>query len=221
MSPSNPRGIISGRITGTGGSVPRTLSQEDISEFRDQACAAASRLFAQRGTDGVTMRALAEVMGISPMKPYHYFRDKEEILAAVVTRAFSRFVAAVEEADKHVGSARERALAKRHAYVRFALAEPDCYRIMFELPHPDPAAYPEMQAAMDRARAIMRCSLNALVAEGVVQGEPDMLGNVFWCSMHGPVSLYLAGKLDNEEQLQAILDVAMRGLMLGLRPSET
>lgn len=200
--------------------MPRTLSEQEIADFREELCAAASRLFAQRGTDGVTMRALAEVMGISPMKPYHYFRDKEEILAAVMTRAFSRFIAALEEVNTMAGTASERATAKRHAYVRFACAEPDSYRVMFELPHPDPEKYPELQKAMDRARAAMRSSLDELVAEGLVEGNPELLGYVFWCSMHGAVSVYLSGKLDSAEQLEAILDVSMKTLLQGCRPSE-
>ncbi len=199
--------------------MPRTLSEDDIAEFREALCAAASRLFAQHGTDGVTMRALAEVMGISPMKPYHYFRDKEEILAASMTRALNRFVDAMEEADKTQGSALDRATAKRQAYTRFALAEPDCYRVMFELPHPDPAKYPALQEARERSRATLRRSLTELITEGLVQGDTETLGNVFWCSMHGPVSLYLAGKLDSVAQMDAIIDVAIKGLLLGLRPA--
>lgn len=198
--------------------MPRTLSEEDIAEFREQLCAAASRLFAQRGTDGVTMRALAEVMGISPMKPYHYFRDKEEILAASMERAFNRFVAALEAADRRPGNAVERASARREAYVAFALAEPDCYRIMFELPHPDTAKYPGLQAAMDRARAINRRGMDALIASGEMQGDPAVLGHVFWCALHGAVSAYIAGKLDSREELEAIVDITMKSLHEGLKP---
>lgn len=198
--------------------MPRTLSDEDIAEFREELCAAASRLFVQRGTDGVTMRALAEMMGISPMKPYHYFRDKEEILAASMERAFRRFVAALETAERSEGTARERATARRHAYVSFAVAEPDCYRVMFELPHPDPAKYPGLQAAMDRARAISRRGMDALIAEGLVAGDPDVLGNVIWCALHGAVSAYIAGKLDGREELDAVLEVLMNSLMAGLKP---
>lgn len=200
--------------------MPRTLSEEDIAEFREHLCAAASRLFAQRGTDGVTMRALAEVMGISPMKPYHYFRDKEEILVASMERAFNRFAAALEVADKRECSPLERAIARRQAYVAFALAEPDCYRVMFELPHPDPAAYPSLQAAVERARAVTRCGMDALIAAGLVEGDPDVLGGVFWCTLHGAVSAYIAGKLDSREQLDAILDVTFKSLLVGLRPEE-
>src|SRR5512141_377762 len=123
MFASHPFGRDVSTKTGNfqGNRVPRTLSEEDIVEFRESLCAAACRLFAERGTDGVTMRALAEVMGISPMKPYHYFRDKEESLAASMTRAFNRFVAALEVADTIEGSAYERAAARRQAYTKFAL----------------------------------------------------------------------------------------------------
>jgi AcrR family transcriptional regulator len=213
---------LSGRCFAAGYSgaanVPRTLSEEDIAEFREQLCAAASRLFAQRGTDGVTMRALAEIMGISPMKPYHYFRDKEEILAAAMERAFNRFVAALEAADKSTEPALERAAARRRAYVTFALAEPDSYRIMFELPHPDTTKYPDLQAAMDRARAITRRGMDALIASGQIEGDPSVLGHVFWCALHGAVSAYIAGKLDSREELETILDITMASLQIGLKP---
>jgi AcrR family transcriptional regulator len=198
--------------------VPRTLSEDDIAEFRERLCAAASRLFAQSGTDGVTMRALAEAMGISPMKPYHYFRDKEAILAAAAERAFTRFAAALENADKVGRNPREGGSAIRQAYVRFAVSEPDCYRIMFELPHPEPEKYPALKAAMARAKEITRRSMDGLIAAGLVQGDPELLGNVFWCALHGPVSAYIAGKLDSREQLDAILDITISGLYLALKP---
>jgi len=198
--------------------VPRTLSEDDIAEFREQLCAAASRLFAQRGTDGVTMRALAEVMGISPMKPYHYFRDKEAILAAAMERAFNRFATAIEKADAKETSARERSAARRKAYVDFALAEPDCYRVMFELPHPDVTKYPGLQAAMERARVVNRRGVDALIDDGLVQGDPALLGNVFWCAIHGPVSAYISEKLDSRQQLDAIIDITANCLLQGLKP---
>lgn len=195
--------------------MPRTLSEEEVTEFREQLCAAASRLFAQRGTDGVTMRALAELMGTSPMKPYHYFRDKEEILAAAMTRAFNRFVAALEKAGGIDGTAQERATARRDAYVQFALTEPDNYRIMFELPHPDTSKYPALQTAMDRARTAMHSNLGGQAERSATTSDPRTLGYAFWCAIHGAVSVYIAGQLDSVEQLHEILDVALKGLMAG------
>lgn len=165
------------------------------------------------------MRALAEVMGISPMKPYHYFRDKEEILVASVIRAFTHFVAAIEAAEQTQGTPLEQAHAKRRAYINFALAEPDAYRIMFEMPYPDLVKYPDLAETVERARMTMRRSMDALLAENLVEGNPSTLGYVFWCCLHGPISLYLAGKLDSLAQLETLLEIAMKGLLSGLKPA--
>jgi len=53
-------------------------------------------LFAEHGPEAVTMRQLAAELGCSPMTPYRYFRDKDEILAAVRASAFDRFSDALE-----------------------------------------------------------------------------------------------------------------------------
>ena len=46
----------------------------------------AERLFAEHGVEAVTMRQLAAALGVSPMTPYRYFKDKDAILAAVRAR---------------------------------------------------------------------------------------------------------------------------------------
>ncbi|MDI1364126.1 MAG: helix-turn-helix domain containing protein, partial [bacterium] len=68
--------------------MPRVLSSEDVEDFRRRLCAAAETLFAEHGPDAVTMRQLATAMGVSPMTPYRYFKDKDAILAAVRAEAF-------------------------------------------------------------------------------------------------------------------------------------
>ena len=60
--------------------MPRVLSQADVADFRDRLCEAAERLFAEHGPEAVTMRQLAAELGVSPMTPYRYFRDKDDIL---------------------------------------------------------------------------------------------------------------------------------------------
>ncbi len=80
--------------------MPKTLSPGDIEAFRNRLCDIAEGLFAAHGPDGVTMRQLADAMGVSSMTPYRYFEDKDAILAAVRTRAFNRFAAAMETAGE-------------------------------------------------------------------------------------------------------------------------
>ena len=61
------------------------LTVEEVGAFRAKAVAAATRLFAERGYRGVTLRSLAKELGVSPMTPYRYFENKEELFAMVRT----------------------------------------------------------------------------------------------------------------------------------------
>lgn len=175
--------------------MPRVLSETDVADFRDRLCVAAERLFAERGPDAVTMRQLATELGVSPMTPYRYFQDKEDILAAVRTNGFNRFAEALETAFASVEGARARGAAVGEAYLDFAFEHPQTYKLMFDLNQPREADYPELVAAAHRAHATQTAYVKDLVAAGVLAGDPDEIGLMFWAAIHGAVGLELAGKL--------------------------
>jgi AcrR family transcriptional regulator len=202
--------------------MPKNLSAADVDAFRERLCTVAQRRFAKRGVDGVSMRQLADALGCSPMTPYRYFRNKEEILAAVRTAAFDRFADALEGAvNKARGDLRAQGHAVGEAYIRFALSEPDAYRLMFDLSQPHPARYPELVRATARARHMMSASLERLVRAGIFAGDPQLLGHVFWATMHGLVVLHLAGKLPAKPDFRTIQREAMRLLVAGARSGAT
>ena len=198
--------------------MPRVLSQSDVADFRERLCEAATKLFDTRGREAFTMRELAGQLGISAMTPYRYFKDKDEILAAVRARAFNRFSEALENAFRTEGPAAARAAAVYNAYVGFAFGEPAAYRLMFDLSQPDEALYPELVAANARARKTMTQYIRALVDEGVLAGDPDLMGHVFWASLHGAVVLKLAGKLGADYDFDRISSESFRVLIEGFRP---
>jgi AcrR family transcriptional regulator len=170
--------------------MPKTLSPADIENFRARLCDVAEKQFASHGPDGVTMRELADALGVSSMTPYRYFKDKDSILAAVRTRAFNRFAAAMEAA---AGGGKSES---GNAYLDFALANPAAYRLMFDVSQPTFANYPDLVAAMDRARLTMGDGLRDLAAAGHFKGDVELTGYVFWSALHGAVMLELAGLLD-------------------------
>ena len=183
--------------------MPRVLSVNDVAGFRDRVCEEATRLFASKGTEGVTMRDLASALGVSAMTPYRYFRDKDDILAAVRARAFDRFAEALEKAYSRPGTTIERTCAARDAYVRFALEEPATYQLMFDLSQPTAAEYPDLARAGMRARATMTRHVRDLIAEGILEGDPELIGRVIWAALHGAVTLHLAGNLSPQFETSA------------------
>jgi AcrR family transcriptional regulator len=198
--------------------VPRNLSAAEVDAFRARLRAVAQERFARHGVDGVSMRQLADALGCSPMTPYRYFRDKDDILAAVRAAAFDRFSAALEGAARQAeGDLRAAGQATGEAYVRFALSDPDAYRLMFDLSQPHPDRYPELVRASTRARRVMSAALARLVKAGIFAGDPELLGHVFWATLHGLVVLHLAGKLPATPDFSTIQREAMRLLVLGAR----
>jgi AcrR family transcriptional regulator len=185
--------------------MPKILSEAAVESFRDRLCHIAEGLFAAHGPDGVTMRELAQTLGVSQMTPYRYFKDKDAILAAVRTRAFNRFAAAMENSAGR--SLAKRALkskskksgleAPENAYLDFALGNPAAYRLMFDVSQPTFVDYPELVKAMDRARLTMGDGLRRLAAQGRFKGDVTLTAHVFWSALHGAVMLQLVGLLEH------------------------
>jgi AcrR family transcriptional regulator len=193
------------------------LSDTEITAFRDRLCRVAERLFAERGFSAVSMRELAAALGCSATAAYRYFRDKEEILAAVRTAAFDRFAESMEDAARDAMGARQRGRALGKAHLEFVRAEPNAYRLMFDLTQPDEARYPELQRAYARTTRVLTAWVEELLEEGLVQGEPLRLAWVFWAASHGLAVLHLAGKLPADFDLLDTQREMMRLLARGTR----
>ncbi|HWD26494.1 MAG TPA: TetR/AcrR family transcriptional regulator [Rhizomicrobium sp.] len=198
--------------------MPRVLTQTDVADFRERLCEAATRLFDAKGREGFTMRELASELGVSAMTPYRYFKDKDDILAAVRARAFNRFAEALESAFEGADAAKEQSAVVFEAYVGFAFGESAAYRLMFDLSQPDEVDYPELIEAAARARKQMTCYVRALVSDGIVEGDPELIGHVFWASLHGCVVLKLAGKLGPGYDFDVVSQETFRVLFEGYRP---
>jgi hypothetical protein len=73
--------------------------------------------------------------------------------------------------------------------------------------------------ASRRARATMTDYVRLLVKEGLLQGDPELMGYVFWSALHGAVVLQLAGKLDPQYDFRTITGEAFRALSQSYRPT--
>lgn len=149
------------------------------------------------GPRGVSLRAAARRVGVSPAAPYRHFADREAMMAAVAEEGFRALEAALRAAAERGGAdpvVRLQALGVE--YVRFALARPSHYRVMFGAEIPDRAAHPALAAAADAAFA----GLAAVVAEGqragkLRAGDAAELARVCWALVHGLADLLVAGQL--------------------------
>ena len=196
--------------------MPRAAFQPDeLAVLRTRAAEAATRLFAQHGYDAVTMRALAEELGVSAMTPYRYLPGgKDELIALVRTSAFRSFADALEAGIAKVSDPEDRLRRLKRAYLAFAVAHPDAYRIMFELRGAeDKRRSPELETQAARAFGVLHGAVRAAIEAGVLEGDSLTIAHVLWAGAHGLASLHLAGRLSPSRPLArlAALDHELAG----------
>ena len=97
---------------------------------RDRIAAAAAPLFADRGFAGVSVRDIADAVGIKAASLYNHYADKEALYFAALALVFSRRAALVEDALKATGAPRERLKEMVSALVQATAGDPVAARLL-------------------------------------------------------------------------------------------
>ncbi|MEV0062240.1 TetR/AcrR family transcriptional regulator [Nocardia sp. NPDC050718] len=150
---------------------------------------AAVELLEEDGAADLSLRAAARRAGVSTAAPYRHFADRDALLSAVAAVGY-RDLAEQLVAASPTPSTSEDLAAIAVAYVRFALARPALFRVMFSDPC-DPTS-PERVAATTAIHEYVR----AIVRQVFPDGDEDSLATAMWALVHGLAFLYLHGKFD-------------------------
>lgn len=160
------------------------------------------------GPAALSMREVARRTNCTHQAPYHYFENREAILAALVAEGFETLAVQLEAANDLLASAGVRAalLASGAAYLGFALGQPGVFRIMFRPDVCDPANFPAVQASGTRARA----ALDRLCAIVLGAQANSAWATIIWAHVHGLACLLLDGPLGLQFQNAAQRDGYLR-----------
>ena len=175
--------------------MPVLLTDAQVADTRDRIVAIAMRHAVERGVEGVSMHAIARELGWTATALYRYFANKDALLSAARVSALDDLSDRLEAVMAGPGDVWDKSRASGAAYVDFAFQRPDAYRLIFSLSQPDTAPYPDLIAAHDRSCRAMVAYVEAMVRDGAIDADAELLGHVFWGGLHGLVSLQLAGQL--------------------------
>jgi AcrR family transcriptional regulator len=95
-------------------------------DLRPAILAAASQILEKESLSNLSLREVARRAGVSHSAPYRHFPDREALLAALAAEGFGMLARAQREAAAANGL---RGMGE--AYVRFALAQPQRFQLMF------------------------------------------------------------------------------------------
>jgi len=165
-------------------------------DLRSELLRTSRELLDEAGPSALSMREVARRAGCTHQAPYHYFANREAILAALVCEGFDELADRLAVAHDGLGSADLHAVlvASGNAYVEFALRRPGVFRVMFRPDVCDPERFPEVVQAGQRARRELARLAKAVMGDGA-QVEAEVL---IWSGVHGLASLLLDGPLAGE-----------------------
>jgi AcrR family transcriptional regulator len=142
---------------------PHQLARaESGAEFAhlDDLLRAATRVFLQQGYGLASIDQIATEAGMSTRKIYERYKNKAELMAAVVTRLIDRDVEAVFEIGRHGRTDVEDALTQIGRTLMNRLADPDS-AALFRIVATESQRFPELT---NRVRAVARQRLDGALA---------------------------------------------------------
>ncbi len=178
---------------------PRLHRREKEQQARRQLLlAAARRLLRKGGAQAVTLRAVADEVGVSTTVVYGFFHDKAALIAQAVDGDLKRFARHLQQAVSEASSPANALQRVAQAYVAFGLGHPQSYRLMFMEPRPASAIEDSSiefgnpsEDAYALARALVE-SLLAAEAEIADESTIEMAAQMFWEMLHGITSLRIS-----------------------------
>jgi AcrR family transcriptional regulator len=152
-------------------------------------------LMAEGGIEAISMRAVADRVGVTATALYHYFQNKQDLVDRVVRGAFERFGAELEDAARRepVGSL-ARVAALGEAYIRFAVENETYFRVIFRIDLKDPPAVEDLPGGGGYP-LLRQCVADAMASGAMRPTDPDLAAHYLWMLVHGIVTLALSCRL--------------------------
>jgi AcrR family transcriptional regulator len=161
---------------------------------------AAREILEQEGPEALTMRRIAESLGIRAPSIYKHLPDKDALEAAIISAGFEEQGVLFEAA---IATSEDPLAALACAYRDFACAHPHLYRLMTE-------------RALNRELLVAGSEERAALPLYRATGENLDLARAAWAFAHGMTVLELSGRFPPD----ADLDAAWRHGIDALRPAD-
>jgi AcrR family transcriptional regulator len=196
--------------------------------LRGEVLTAAMDLLRETGSEeAVSLRGVAQRVGVSVPSIYLHFADKQALLDAVCAEVFEALHVALKTASADASNPWEAMRAMGVAYVHFALANPEHYRIVMMRA---PSEHDLTAEIASGAFGHLLEGVVACIGLGIFEGEPFDLGLKLWAAAHGVASLLIAKPMFPWPPIEELVDgtICMAGIGLavgsrlpdGLSPDE-
>jgi len=176
----------------------------------------------------VSIRAIADRVGVSPPSIYRHFEDKEALLNAVCADVFTQLVVGIEVAVAEATDPLDALARAGRCYIEFGLQHPEHYRLVFMRPvgkHWSAVTQDELMSGVPPADAVF--GGDALAGSQAFKALHDLVSEVLemlpkrtrpdaftttttvWMTVHGVTSLRITKPDFTWPSVEEQIDVIM------------
>lgn len=182
-------------------------------DLRSSLITTATLMLKESGIESLSLRKLAERVGVSRTAAYHHFKDKNDLLSAIAAQGFTQWQQQAEKTfNDEALSIKDMYQEFVHNYVQFAHQNPAIYQLMFgntlwkndnsssELKN---IAYPSFQYQVNIVKTLQEKGLMSTSQSAL------RLAQVTWATLHGLAQLVIDGVYADANHLDEMCDCAI------------
>ncbi len=196
----------------------KTANRYHHGDLYDALISHASTMISELGIEALSLRKLAEQIGVSRTAAYHHFKDKNDLLCAIATQGFIAWQSQSESIFSNDElTTQEKYRNFVHDYVHFATKNPALYDLMFgrtiwknsqSTQTLRDVAYPSFQYQVEMTKIWQ--------AQGLMPKNESTLrlAQVTWGTLHGIARLLIDGIYADASNIDEMCECAVNLFLL-------
>ena len=159
---------------------------------RDELIDAAAHLFREQGYERTTVRDLAQAVGMQSGSLFYHFKNKAEILEAVMAKGVTDITINAEAALQHDVAPIEklRSLIREHLKALLGSSQHALEVLLYEWHSLSPEARERIVELRDRYEAIWQVVLDEVAKDGLLPDDTAFLRKMLFGSMNWTVQWF-------------------------------
>jgi AcrR family transcriptional regulator len=184
-------------------------------QLRDEILDATTDLLLETGhAKEVSIRSVAQRVGVTPPSIYLHFTDKDSLLDAVCARYFEKLDEEMQAAAAGQPTAIDALRAQGLAYVRFAVKTPELYRIA-TMGEGRPGS--DVDTMLNNSAFVHICTtVETLMAEGILaEADSTTVALELWTTAHGVAAMLISRPYLPWGETEEFADRVLKAIVVG------
>lgn len=171
-----------------------------------------TKLLAEKGVQGFSMREVARRAGVAVAAPSHHFGSAKGLLTAIATEGFGKLAIQMESAAAIIRDPENKVIAMCQTYLAMGLNDPGHAAIMFRLDKLD-ESNPRFRERSFHAFDLFADALKGAASQKTDTTQISYAAKTLWATMHGLVAL----EMIKGREAERIIRFSVRAVLAGIR----